>query len=145
MFLHPSIQLELALQRQQALLADAERHRLAKASAGRKAVRALRAGGSSDSSLDESSLRSILPATAAEEVSHVLTAADHFGHRESDDIVVDLFWSRELGDEFRIEVEDRREHVRFRLHARTGKEAIDAFYHPLAVARRSVRGEEEAA
>jgi hypothetical protein len=72
----------------------------------------------------------------AVEVSHVLTAADHFGHRETDDIVVDLFWSRRVGDEFRVEVEDRREHVRFLLYPTTGREAIDAFYHPLAVARR---------
>ena len=31
-------------------------------------------------------------------------------HREADGIVVDLFWSRRgLSDEFRVEVEDRRE------------------------------------
>ena len=81
----------------------------------------------------------------AVEVSHVLTAADHFGHRETDDIVVDLFWSRRVGDEFRVEVEDRREHVRFLLYPTTGKEAIDAFYHPLAVARRALDDEAEAA
>jgi hypothetical protein len=49
------------------------------------------------------------------EVSDALTAANHFAHRETDDIVVDLFWSRRAGDEFRVEVEDRREHVRFLL------------------------------
>jgi hypothetical protein len=39
----------------------------------------------------------------------VLTAADQFGHRETDGIVVDLFWNRRnLKDEFRVEVEDRR-------------------------------------
>jgi hypothetical protein len=79
------------------------------------------------------------------EVSHVLSAADHFGHRETDDIVVDLFWSRRVGDEFRVEVEDRREHVRFLLYPTTGKEAIDAFYHPLAVARHALHDEAEAA
>jgi hypothetical protein len=56
----------------------------------------------------------------------VLTAANHFGDRETDDIVVDLFWSRGAGDEFRVEVEDRREHVRFVLCPTTGKEAIQA-------------------
>ncbi|HET8651867.1 MAG TPA: hypothetical protein VFM13_04755 [Gaiellaceae bacterium] len=65
----------------------------------------------------------------------MLTPADHFGHRESDDIVVDLFWNRRAGDEFRVEVEDRREQVRFVLCPKTGKEAIQAFYHPFAVAR----------
>jgi hypothetical protein len=68
----------------------------------------------------------------AVEVSPVRTAADHFGHRETDDIVVDLFWSRRVGDEFRVEVEDRREHARFVLCPTTGKEAIQAFYHPFA-------------
>lgn len=81
----------------------------------------------------------------AVEVSHVLAAADHFGHRETDDIVVDLFWSRRVGDEFRVEVEDRREHVRFLLYPTTGKEAIHAFYHPLAVARRALDDEAGAA
>jgi hypothetical protein len=71
----------------------------------------------------------------ATEVRNVLTAANHFGHRETDDIVVDLFWSRGVGDEFRVEVEDRREHVRLVLYPTTGKEAIHAFYHPFAVAR----------
>jgi hypothetical protein len=40
----------------------------------------------------------------------VLTAASRFGHREIGGIVVDLFWNRgNLGDEFRVEVEDKRE------------------------------------
>jgi hypothetical protein len=56
MFLHPSVHLELARQRHQDLLAAAERLRIVKASADRKAVRGLRAGKSSDSRLDESSL-----------------------------------------------------------------------------------------
>ena len=66
----------------------------------------------------------------------MLTAANHFGHRETDGITVDLFWDRgNLGDEFRIEVEDLREGARFALHPVTGREAIQAFYHPFATAR----------
>jgi hypothetical protein len=65
MFLHSSIQLELDRQRRQELVAAAERHRIAKASADRKAVRGLRAGGPSDSGLDESWLRSLLAAAWA--------------------------------------------------------------------------------
>jgi hypothetical protein len=60
----------------------------------------------------------------------------HFGHRESDGIVVDLFWDRgRLHDEFRVEVEDRREGARFVLCPTTGSEAIQAFYHPFSAAR----------
>jgi hypothetical protein len=67
----------------------------------------------------------------------VLAATTHFGHREADGIVVDLFWDRgELNDEFRVEVEDRRAHARFVLRPTTGKEAIQAFYHPFAAVRR---------
>jgi len=65
----------------------------------------------------------------------VLTAANHFGHRETDGITVDLFWDRSnLEDEFRIEVEVLREGARFALHPVTGREAIQAFYHPFAAA-----------
>jgi hypothetical protein len=78
-------------------------------------------------------------------MSYALTEANHFAHRESDDIVVDLFWNRGVGDEFRIEVEDRREDVRFVLHPTTGKEAIQVFYHPFAAARPAVYAEAEAA
>jgi hypothetical protein len=81
----------------------------------------------------------------AVEVSHVQTAANHFGHRESVDIVVDLFWSRRVGNEFRVEVEDRREGVRFVLRTLTGKAAIHAFYHPFASARDALDDEAEAA
>jgi hypothetical protein len=63
-------------------------------------------------------------------------AANHFGHRESEGIVVDLFWDRgSVGDEFRVEVEDRREGARFVLHPGTGREAIQAFYHPFSATR----------
>jgi hypothetical protein len=65
----------------------------------------------------------------------------HFGHRESDGIIVDLFWDRgSLGDEFRVEVEDRRDGARFVLHLRTGSEAIQAFYHPFSAARTVLSG-----
>jgi hypothetical protein len=66
----------------------------------------------------------------------VRTAANHFGHRETGGIVVDLFWNRkDREDEFRVEVEDLRERVRFVLCPTTGEEALHAFYHPFAVAR----------
>jgi len=70
-------------------------------------------------------------------VAQVLTAANHFGHRETAGIIVDLFWDRgNLEHEFRIEVEDRREGARFALHPVTGREAIQAFDHPFAAERR---------
>jgi hypothetical protein len=66
----------------------------------------------------------------------MLTAANHFGHRDADGIVVDLFWNRRnLKDEFRVQVEDRRDGTCFVLHPLTGREAIQAFYHPFAAAR----------
>jgi hypothetical protein len=64
-----------------------------------------------------------------------LDAANHFGHRESDGIVVDLFWDRgAVDDRFRVEVEDTGIGVRFFLYAATGREAIRAFHHPFAAA-----------
>lgn len=64
-----------------------------------------------------------------------LDDANHFGHRESDGIVVDLFWDRgDADDRFRVEVEDRRIGVRFSLRAKTGSEAVRAFHHPFATA-----------
>lgn len=66
----------------------------------------------------------------------MLTAVDHFGHRQSGGIVVDLFWNRRnLTDEFRVEVEDERGEGSFVLHPRTGRDAIEAFYHPFAATR----------
>lgn len=76
----------------------------------------------------------------------MLTGADHFGHRQSGGIVVDLFWnSRNLRDEFRVEVEDERAGTRFVLHPRTGREAIQAFYHPFSAAGVTVDGKRQAA
>ena len=70
----------------------------------------------------------------------MLTAGDHFGHRESGGIVVDLFWSRtNLEDAFRVEVDDEREGAHFVLLPRTGREALQAFHHPFAVGRPSRR------
>jgi hypothetical protein len=69
-------------------------------------------------------------------VAQVLTAPNHFGHRETSGITVDLFWDRGLEHEFRIEVADRRQGARFALHPVTGREAIQAFYHPFAADRR---------
>lgn len=74
------------------------------------------------------------------------TLANHFGHREADGIVVDLYWNRaDLEDEFRVEVEDRREGSRFILYPITGKEAIQAFYHPFSAARAALNGKAWAA
>jgi hypothetical protein len=123
---HPSIHLEVARQRHQDLLAGAECRWIADASDGN---RAWPPSGRKD----------------AVEVRSVQTPANHFGHRETDDIAVDLFWSRRVGDEFRVEVEDRRERVRFVLYPTTGKAAVHAFYHPFAVARGALYDEAEAA
>jgi hypothetical protein len=71
-----------------------------------------------------------------------MSRTDHFGHRASDGIVVDLFWNRGLlEDEFRVEVVDEREGTRFVLRPTTGKEAIDAFYHPYTAAARAAFNE----
>ena len=61
------------------------------------------------------------------------TTDNHFGHRESGGVVVDLFWDRaDAEDEFRVEVEDTRLGAGFVLHPLTGREAIEAFHHPFA-------------
>ena len=65
-----------------------------------------------------------------------MSTADHFGHRETDGIVVDLFWNRGLlDDEFRVEVVDEREGGRVVLYATTWSEAIDVFYDPSSATR----------
>jgi hypothetical protein len=70
-----------------------------------------------------------------------MSSADHFGHRESNGIVVDLFWDRgRPEDEFQVEVVDRREGARFVLHPTTGPEAIQAFYHPFSAASAALNG-----
>jgi hypothetical protein len=66
----------------------------------------------------------------------MLTAANHFAHRETDGIVVDLFWDRRNHeDEFRVEVNDWRDGARLVLYPRTGRDAIQTFYHPFPAAR----------
>ena len=61
------------------------------------------------------------------------TTDNHFGHRESDGMVVDLFWDRgDAEDEFRVEVEDTCSGASFVLHPLTGRKAIEAFHHPFA-------------
>jgi hypothetical protein len=74
-----------------------------------------------------------------------MTTVDHFAHRETNGVVVDLFWNRGCLDEFRVEVVDEREGARFVLHPTTGREAIDAFYHPFAAARAALNGKRWAA
>jgi hypothetical protein len=62
-------------------------------------------------------------------------AGTHFGHREAEGIVVDLFWERRgrRETEFRVEVEDKRDGARFVLHPTSGREALQAFYHPFSI------------
>jgi hypothetical protein len=75
-----------------------------------------------------------------------LSKADHFAHRETDGIVVDLFWTRgDLENEFRVEVEDRREGARFVLHPTTGRQAIEAFHHPFSAVGAALNGKRLAA
>ena len=63
----------------------------------------------------------------------MIRGTDHFGHREAAGIAVDLFWDRrDLHDEFRVEVKDRRDGTRFVLYPATGREAIQAFHHPFS-------------
>jgi hypothetical protein len=75
-----------------------------------------------------------------------MSRTDHFGHRENNGVVVDLFWNRGLlEDEFRVEVVDEHEGASFVLHPTTGREAIEAFYHPFAAARAALNGKRWAA
>ena len=70
-----------------------------------------------------------------------MSTADHFGHRETDGVVVDLFWNRGLlDDEFRVEVVDEREGGRVVLYATTWSEAIEAFYDPSSATRDVLHG-----
>jgi len=75
-----------------------------------------------------------------------MSTAEHFAHRESNGVVVDLFWDRgRPGDEFRVEVVDEREGGHFVLHPMTGREALEAFYHPFSAARSALSGKRWAA
>jgi hypothetical protein len=66
-----------------------------------------------------------------------MSIAEHFGHRETDGVVVDLFWNDGLlDDEFRVEVVDERGGGRVVLYARTWNQAIDAYYDPASVTTR---------
>jgi hypothetical protein len=61
----------------------------------------------------------------------LLTGPDHFAHRKTGGLVVDLFWWRtESGAEFRVVVTDENAGGRFVLRPRSGREAIQAFYRP---------------
>jgi hypothetical protein len=72
---------------------------------------------------------------------HMTSAANHFAHRESGGLVIDLFWDPgKLEDEFRVAVEDRWEGVRFVLHPATGREAIEAYHHPFSAASVALNG-----
>ena len=114
MLVHPDIHREIARQRHQDLLADARRRRVV---TGRRR--------SADAAQEIETSCVTRPSNTDSRCNGVLTAADHFGHRETGGIVVDLFWTRRNSkDEFRVEVEDGREGARFALHPRTGREAI---------------------
>ena len=70
-----------------------------------------------------------------------MSTADHFAHRETDGVVVDVFWNRGLlDDEFRVEVVDEREGGRVVFYATTWSEAIDAYYDPVSVTRAALEG-----
>lgn len=76
----------------------------------------------------------------------MLSKTDHLGHRESDGLVVDLFWDRgNLEEEWRIEVVDRRRGSRFVLYPMTGRDAVQAFYHPFVAASAALNGKRLAA
>ena len=63
----------------------------------------------------------------------MICGTDRFGRREAAGIAVGLFWDRrDLHDEFRVEVKDRRDGTRFVLYQATGREAIQAFHHPFS-------------
>ena len=118
MVLHPSIHREIARQRQADLLASGQRHRSAQPLRPRRSP-------------------PVAPVLSSDRRSEQAEATDnHFAHRESGGIVVDLFWDHHglRGDAFRVEVEDRRDGARFVLYPVTGSEAIRAFHHPFVAA-----------
>jgi hypothetical protein len=140
MFIHPDIHREIARQRHQDLLVDADRRPLAKASPraeGRLAGTAEQRERLATQRDADGVLR---------EEAQVTGAAHHFGHREAGGVVVDLFWDRgNLESEFRIEVEDRRNGARFVLYPQTGRDAIQAFRHPFGAAKAALNGKAWAA
>ena len=140
MLIHPDVHREIARQRHQDLLADADRRRLAKRReelAGRLASAAEQRARLATQRDAECVLR---------EEAQVTGAATHFGHREAGGVVVDLFWDRgNLESEFRVEVEDRRDGARFVLYPQTGREAIQAYRHPFGAAKAALNGKAWAA
>jgi hypothetical protein len=141
-FVHPDIHLEIARQRHQDVLADADRCRRAKRLRrhGRRLPRAApQIEHVATQQETETALHTVMKRGWKGE--QVLAATTHFGHRETDGITVDLFWTRGNHEsEFRVEVEDRREGASFVLYPTTGREAIKAFYHPFAAARAALNG-----
>ena len=135
MLIHPDVHLEIARQRHHDLLADGRLHGIRRGRddlTGPSSARATRRTGTS---------RATRSSRADWGCEGVLTATDHFGHRETGGLVVDLFWNpRNLAREFRVEVEDEREGTRLVLHPRTGREAIQAFHHPFAAAPAPAEG-----
>lgn len=59
------------------------------------------------------------------------TERTHFAHRESSDLVVDLYWDpADTSHAFRVRVVDRGADARFVLFPMTGRAAVEAFHHP---------------
>jgi hypothetical protein len=139
------VHVELARQRQQNVVAAADRHRhLADADSrlSRTQTRGSSTGAPSASRNEGRRARREHPRPRWR-WENMLIGRNHFGHRESGAVVVDLFWDRRrLENEFRVEVADRRAGTRFVLHPVTGKAAIQAFYHPFATS--GVPSDEEA-
>jgi hypothetical protein len=140
MFIHPQTHLEIARQRHEDLLVEADRRRLAKASEGLGCIWPARQSSASTSRTQRDSDGVFTGGP------RVKGTATHFGHREAGGVVVDVFWDRgSLVNEFRVEVEDRRDGARFVLYPQTGREAIQAFRHPFAAARAALNGKAWAA
>ena len=73
----------------------------------------------------------------------VLVTADHFAHRESGGFVIDLYWTHsDLGDHFRVEVEDEREGTCFVLPRDKGGTRFRCSSSPRRGSRRVRLGDE---
>lgn len=135
--MHAAIHREIAREQHKARLADAERRPIAKASkhADGAPARARSWWERARVLLFDSRITSRIPQMpeADRRSEQMSGGADHFGHRESDGIVVDLYWKGEGDGQFRVEVVDKREGARFVLRPATGREAIQAYYHPFAM------------